>query len=187
MPLLLKTSAVVLFIFLGCLIALSTNQPFDCDDLHCWDGIIPGETTMKEAKMILEHLHTPENVAIYPNGIVWTHLGEERIRGFLPMSESDVVNEVQIFYQYPRPTITDLISMVGEPTRVYLIGIPDCDGIYVYFENHDILIWFVAQQDVGNVRPDQRIDVMLLLSEEQVTDTVFEWQGYINYCDLLWQ
>ena len=187
MRLLLKISVLGLLIFLGCLIALSTNQPFDCADLHCWDGIIAGETTFKEAQMILEHLHTKENVSIYPNGIVWTQLGDQRMRGFLPMSANPIVDEIQIFYRYPRPTITDLISILGEPTKVYLAGMPDCDEAYVYFGSQDILIWFEAGGDVGNVQPDQHIDVMLLLSEEQIFDAVFEWQGYINYCVLLRQ
>lgn len=47
-----------------------------------------------------------------------------------------------------------------------------------------LVLWFAALDDIRGVQPDQGIDGMMLTSEKlQVIS--YEWQGYINYCDLI--
>lgn len=190
MRLLLKTAIPIFVITFLWLIILSTDQPFDCDDLHCWDGITPGETTFDEAQIILEHLHTKQNVSVFPDGIVWSQRHDQQSTGYLP-SMGNIVNRIQLYLIDSPYTLADIVAKHGQPQQVILPTNQVCGEIRLYFDKEVIVIvWLEPLMDNRQLFPDQEVDLLVLGSDQFLFDqiettAVFDWQGYTDYCDLI--
>ncbi len=184
MRFLFKTITPIFFFYLGWLTLVSTPQP-NCDDFGCWNGIAPGQTTIEEAKFILERRYPKQNVSFFTDGIVWSQLFSPQITGYSPTISHNTVKSIRVYLPYPKPTLEHIIANAGEPTFVSLNGLPECDIVYIYFSDQKLLIWFYAPANVNSIQPNQRIDAMMLTSVESRVENALEWQGYINYCDLI--
>lgn len=194
MHLLLKTAIPIFILSLILIATRCTDDPFDCDQFQCWDGITPGQTTFDEAVKLLRLFHGKQNVIVYDDGILWSQHHEPFLSGFLSTTNQQTPQSIEIHFQNPRPTVAEMIDILGHPTAVYMLTSgAACDDIRLFHEEHNIILWLnpIQVHEIGRsgVLPEQTIGTLTILSERSASPTFrdtltrIDWQGYIDYCE----
>jgi hypothetical protein len=168
-----------------------------CQDLTCWDGIIPGITTRGEARSLLEALYGSENLTVTQSSLYWEQdsLSTRTRGGGLSISDQDIVDEIHINLLERTLSVAELVDQIGEPSFVYVNrAFPSetyCAGALILYPSKGVIAWLYPVGDFTGINPTQSIESLDLLSPElannwSITDSVkLDWQGYLDYCNFL--
>lgn len=161
-----------------------------CKTLNCWAGIVPGSTTIVEAKVLLEAQYGKENVTIGNNSIEWKT--DDGRGGWIDVTDQGLVREVSVGFAKDQLTVAQLIAQMGEPSFVWVTRAISskvkCAGALLTFPNVGINAGFYPEADFVGVRSTQSISHISVLTLEQartwsITDHYkVRWQGYGDYC-----
>lgn len=197
MPSNLKNAIQVFIIFLIVMANLSTDEPFDCADFQCWDGITLGETTHEVASRIFtlrygkwNVIDSPRTITLrYPKNVVGSIGDEATITVFF--NDQEIVDWIQVYFDVPYPSLDEIITTYGEPSFVYLVTSP-CTVANIAYQEQGANALLITQQSFVDVEPYQPVSVIYLLSTDpappEESDTYISaqpWQGYVDYCEVL--
>ena len=176
--------------------------------LPCWDGIVPGSTTIEEAYKIISS--SPENHDVtynkptelsnhsnlywsklqgngkpYPHGVITTAVGDEIV------SEIDIIlhNGGKDTWLY----LGEVIETYEDPEYVFNYHTPNGCAFGVVFPDQGMvaLIGMVSYGFTINIRERSSIDFLLFLSEEAIQEPNYgleetlsliePWAGYARF------
>ena len=172
-------------------------QPGDsaCTSFNCWDGIVPGSTTLLEAQTLLETRHGEQNVILNRYNIEWETGSRSEYRGgSLRFDEQGVIYDITIGFSNNQLTVAELISRIGEPSFVWVAvafsSESRCAGVIIAYPYVGVFAILFPEGDSVGIHPAQSIQGVTLLPLDEAEDWtstdhwLLEWQGYGDYCEL---
>jgi hypothetical protein len=159
----------------------------------CWNGIVPGETSFRDAKIIVEddvrYLNVDE---VEPDEETNSRLfgfsdGEANICCQV-LSEDGEVIESLLFLLAPEMTLDAILDKYGAPT--YLAGDSPAEDqavMFLIYPDVSIVIYaFVAGATEGELSDTSEIIGVLYLTDDGMqqlinTNSFYEWDGYQSF------
>lgn len=159
----------------------------------CWNGIVPGETTFRDAMIMVEDDARFTNV----EEVDLEDATEERLFSFAQgegntccqvLSESGGIIDSMLLFLAPEITVGDILEKFGEPT--YLLGdtpSEDQGFILLVFPDVPLVVYaFVAGSAEGEISGTSEIIGVLYLTDEAMqrlidNNSFYEWDGYQSY------
>lgn len=167
-------------------ISLLSGEPCEAP---CWNNITPGETSFRDAKIIVEddaRYANVEEVAPEEDTV-------ERLFGF---SEGDAnvccqiysrdgeVVESMLFLLSPEMNLGEVTDKYGDPT--YLTGEEVSEGqaiMFLVYPDASIVLYAFVEGKEGSLSADSEIIGLLYMTEPEMQDIIdasrfYEWEGY---------
>jgi len=159
----------------------------------CWNGIVPGETSFRDAKIIVEDDARFTNV----EEVELEEATEERLFSFAEgegntccqvLSETGDVIDSMLLFLAPEMTVGDIIDKFGDPT--YLLGDAPAEDqafMLLIFPDEPLVIYaFVAGAAEGEISGSSEIIGALYLTDEAMqrlidNNSFYEWDGYQSF------
>lgn len=159
----------------------------------CWNGITPGETSFRDAKIIIEDDARFMNVEeVEPD-----EESNARLFGFSAgeanvccqmLSEGGEIIDSMLFFLAPEMTLDAIIDKYGVPT--YLLGETPADDqaiMFLIYPDVPIVIYaFVAGAAEGELSGSSEIIGVLYVTDEGMqrlidNNSFYEWDGYQSF------
>lgn len=155
----------------------------------CWNGITPGETTFRDAKILVEDDSRYSNV----EEVESEEETEERLFGFsdgdanvccqIYSRDGDIV-ESMLFLLSPLMTLGEVVDKYGDPT--YLTGEEVAEGqsiMFLLYPDVPIVLYAFVEGTEGTLSADSEIIGLLYMTETEIQQIIdssrfYEWEGY---------
>jgi hypothetical protein len=158
----------------------------------CWRGIVPGETTWREALTILEDDATLSDVKTETNDETGEIAATFQRRDGVPCclvytSDGDVVDQM-LLQLAPDNTLGDVIENLGEPE--YFSGTevsPEQAAAALFYPDRQLVVYaFVEGVAEGEISAESEVFAALYLTEDDMaevlqTSNLHDWLGYDTY------
>jgi len=159
----------------------------------CWNGITPGETSFRDAKIIIEDDERFANVEeVEPEEESNARLfgfsdGEANICCQVLSENGDVIDSM-LFFLAPEMTLGEVIEKYGDPT--YVLGeTPSEDQaiMFLIYPDVPIVIYaFVAGAAEGELSDSSEIIGLLYLTDVAMqrlinNNSFYDWDGYQSF------
>jgi hypothetical protein len=159
----------------------------------CWNGIIPGETSFRDAKIIVEDDGRYSNIEdVEPDEETEARLfgfsdGEANICCQILSEDGDIIDSMLLFLA-PEMTLDSVIDKYGDPT--YLIGDAPAEDqafmLLVYPDVPLVVYAFVAGAAEGEISGSSEIIGTLYLTDEAMqrlidNNSFYVWDGYQSF------
>lgn len=178
--------------------SLSLQGFANCGKVLCWNGIIPGITSLADATSIIEGIYGQDAMSINQQSIEWEmHVSDNIEGGSIVSDTSDIVTEVRIYIPAENVAISEVTEWIGEPELVYVARAFSseirCAGSFVTYPHLGVIISLVPENDAIGISPTQFVSGITLVRSENMQDWmitdhwVVAWQGYIDYCAITGQ
>lgn len=163
----------------------------------CWNNIVPGETTYRDAKIIIEDDTRFQNVqeAEFDEETTAKVFGFSDGEGPLCcqiLSEDGEIVDSLLLLLAPRMTLGEVIDKYGDPT--YLLGdevTEDQALISLIYPDVPMVIYvFVAGSAEGELTEGSDIIGAIYMTEDDMeriinTNSLYEWDGYASFADYI--
>jgi len=173
--------------------SLLTGEPCEAP---CWNGITPGETSFRDARIIVEDDERYRNVEeIQPEEET-----EERLFGFSD-GDANVCCQVysrdgetidsMLFLLSPQMTLGEVVEKYGEPT--YLTGEEVAEGqaiMFLLYPDVPIVLYAFVAGASGELSEDSEIIGLLYMTESEIQQIIdasrfYVWEGYQAFADYI--
>lgn len=162
----------------------------------CWNGITPGETTFRDAMIIVEDDGRFKNV----KEVESEEETEERLFGFsegdanvccqIYSREGDVV-ESMLFLLAPEMTLGEVIDKYGEPT--YLTGEEVAEEqaiMFLVYPDLPLVLYTFVKGTGGELTETSEIIGVLYMTEAEIQQIIdasrfYEWEGYQAFTEYI--
>ena len=159
----------------------------------CWNGITPGETSFRDAKILVEDDARFMNVEeIEPEEESNARLfgfseGEANICCQILSEEGDIIDSM-LFFLAPEMTLDAVIDKYGEP--LYVLGEAPAEDqaiMFVIYPDVPMVIYaFVAGPAEGELSGSSEIIGMLYMTDPAMerlinNNSFYDWDGYQSY------
>jgi hypothetical protein len=157
----------------------------------CWRGITPGETSWRDALIILEDDPTIENLQTQTDENTKAAAADWQQRGGAACCQafSEDGQTVSILFLRTAPTMTlgQVIAAHGEPT--YAVGSPFSDNqaiINLIYPNIPMVVYAFVPGTEGEISANSEIIGVLYMTPKdmallEVTSSLHRWEGYGSY------
>jgi hypothetical protein len=160
-------------------------------ELPCYRGIIPGKTTLEDAKKIVKEIPEVTDVeVVYPDDnqyfeygvITWSYEATNKESGRIETySNSLVISDIAL-HNASRFPIHDAVEMYGYPTHVW-IGLchgvfPEECPVYLVYMNKG-LMYYLAYQKVNWIN-----DSISLSENQNIEEIYFFPAGFEEFCEV---
>lgn len=162
--------------------SLSTGEPCKA---NCWQNITPGETTVEDARAIIEGL---ENFAITQeseNGIAFSSGGSVTC---CQLGSQDGITIDTIFLQLaPDNLLGDIISLYGEPAFVDGESFAENQTtIALFYPEHSMVLYAFVAGESGQLSESSEVINAIFITPETMEavleSSLFDnWKGYLSY------
>jgi len=173
--------------------SLLTGEPCEAP---CWNGIIPGETTFRDALILVEDDTRYLNV----QEVEAEEETEERLFGFSDgeanvccqvYSRDGEVIESMLFLLSPQMTLSEVVDKYGEPT--YLTGEEVAEGqaiVFLVYPDVPIVLYAFVEGAGGDLTETSEIIGLLYMTEAEMQTIIdasrfYEWEGYQAFADYI--
>ncbi len=171
--------------------SLLTGEPCDAP---CWNGITPGETTFRDARILVEDDERYLNVEeIEPEEET-----EERLFGFSDgeaniccqiYSRDGETVESMLFLLAPEMTLGAVVDKYGDPT--YLTGEEVAEGqaiMFLVYPDVPLVLYGFVEGSTGDITASSEIIGVLYMTETEMQQIIdasrfYEWEGYQAFAD----
>lgn len=159
----------------------------------CWNGIVPGETSFRDAMIMVEDDARFTNV----EEVELEDATDERLFSFAEgegntccqvLSESGGIIDSMLLFLAPEITVGEILEKFGEPT--YLLGdtpSEDQGFMLLVFPDVPLVVYaFVAGSAEGEISASSELIGVLYLTDEAMqrlidNNSFYEWDGYQSY------
>jgi len=173
--------------------SLITGDPCEAP---CWNGIVPGETTFRDALIIVEDDTRYLNVEeVEPEEET-----EERLFGFSDgeanvccqvYSRDGEIIESMLFLLAPQMTLGEVVDKYGEPA--YLTGEEVAEEqaiMFLVYPDVPIVLYSFVEGAGGDLTEDSEIVGVLYMTEAEMQTIIdasrfYEWDGYQAFADYI--
>ena len=165
----------------------------------CWLGIEPGTASnLENIEEILIRFYGNENVYRSPKAhqiVYWRIINSDFSQhGAVVLDEDNQITYIQVFFNEGRITVDNLISVIGEPEYVLLVGDNRphgfrCDGVWgmLYLQSG---IEVLTESTPESIKQSQFIYYIGIEKPSTLTDKHYpdgykavQWEGYRHYCE----
>lgn len=173
--------------------SLLTGEPCEAP---CWNNIIPGETSFRDALILVEDDSRFTNVEeVEPDEETSARLfgfstGEGTNICCQVLSEEGEVIDSMLFFLAPEMTIGDIIEKYGEPT--YVIGEEVVEGeqaiLFLVFPDVPIVLYAFVAGATGELTDSSQIVGVLYMTDAAMErlingNSFYNWEGYQGFSD----
>ena len=153
----------------------------------CWQNITPGETTLDEAKSIVEEMETLALAQSDAHSFAFSyHDGD--ICCQITSQDSSLVSAILLQFS-PTTTVGDLVAAYGTPA--FVTGQPFSQAeavLMLLYPEHQMILYAVVAGIEGKLEETSPIFSALYATEDLITDIVEStpldnWKGYIRFSD----
>ncbi len=155
----------------------------------CWNGITPGETTFRDAKILVEDDSRYSKVEeVTPEEETQERLfgfsdGEANVCCQIYSRDGDIV-ESMLFLLSPLMTLGEVVDKYGDPT--YLTGEEVAEGqaiMFLLYPDVPIVLYAFVEGTEGTLSADSEIIGLLYMTETEIQQIIdssrfYEWEGY---------
>ncbi len=155
----------------------------------CWQNITPGETTLDEAKSIVEEMETLALAQSDAHSFAFSyHDGD--ICCQITSQDSSLVSAILLQFS-PTTTVGDLVAAYGTPA--FVTGQPFSQAeavLMLLYPEHQMILYAVVAGIEGKLEETSPIFSALYATEGLITDIVEStpldnWKGYIRFSDYM--
>lgn len=154
--------------------------------IPCWQNIIPGETSLDEARTIIEEIEAVTIVQDTDAGIAFTVTESDICCQVLVESGTTTVNAI-ILQLAPNITLGQVIEMHGEPTFVSGEPYSSSEAIFtLFYVDLGTIMNVHVEGENGQLGDDSLIISSIYVEEGLMSSVVTQnpldnWKGYLTY------